>query len=278
VTVQPDIAALAALPAMPEPGTTLLEVRGAARAFGSLRAVNDVGFAVAAGSITALIGPNGAGKTTLFNLIGGSQPLNGGSVRLSGENIETLLPNQIAQRGVGRTFQNPQLFDNMTVLENVMCGRHRLMTGGILSIAARLPLVPREEAEARRAARACLAFVGLRGAEDVPPTALSFGHQRLVEVARALALEPRLLLMDEPASGLNDTETERLAELILRIAALGVTVLLVEHDMRVVMGLADHVVVMHHGEKIADGPADAVRADAKVIAAYLGGHDGAKAA
>jgi branched-chain amino acid transport system permease protein len=266
----PDPSALAPLAAMPEPGAALLEVSAATRAFGNLRAVNGVSLTVEAGSITALIGPNGAGKTTLFNLIGGSQPLNGGSVRLSGENIETLLPNEIARRGVGRTFQNPQLFDNMTVLENVMCGRHRLMTGGILSIVVRLPRVPREEAEARRAARACLAFVGLAGAEDVPPTALSFGHLRLVEVARALALEPRLLLMDEPASGLNDTETERLAELILRIAALGVTVLLVEHDMRVVMGLADHVVVMHHGEKIADGPADAVRADAKVIAAYLG--------
>src|SRR5205085_5667916 len=126
-----------------------------------------------------------------------------------------------------------------------------------------LPTVPREEAAARAAAHACLAFVGLSGADDLPPSALSFGHQRLVEIARALALEPKLLLMDEPASGLNDTETERLCELILRIAALGITVLLVEHDMRVVMGLADHVVVMHHGEKIADGPTDAVRADAK---------------
>ena len=130
--------------------------------------------------------------------------------------------------------------------------------------------MPREEAEAQRAARAALVFVGLRGAEDVRPSVLPFGHQRLVEVARALALEPKLLLMDEPASGLNDTETERLAELILRICALGITVLLVEHDMRLVMGLADKIVVMHHGEKIADGSADDVRAQPEVIAAYLG--------
>ena len=245
-------------------------MRGASRAFGSLRAVNDVSFTVEAGSITALIGPNGAGKTTLFNLIGGYQPLDAGTVKFLGEPIETLLPDEIALRGIGRTFQNLQLFDNMTVLENVMCGRHRLMSTGISGISARLPQVPREEEEARRAARAALAFVGLRGAEDMRPSVLSFGHQRLVEVARALALEPKLLLMDEPASGLNDTETERLAELVLRICALGITVLLVEHDMRLVMGLADSVVVMHHGEKIADGPADQVRADPQVIAAYLG--------
>jgi branched-chain amino acid transport system permease protein len=268
--VAPDPAALKRLPETPAPGTPFLEVSTAVRAFGNLRAVNDVSFTVEAGSITALIGPNGAGKTTLFNLISGYQPLDGGSVKLASQRIETLLPSEIALRGVGRTFQNLQLFDNMTVLENVMCGRHRLMTSGILSISARVPAVPREEEAARRAARACLAFVGLGGAEDMTPAALSFGHQRLVEIARALALEPKLLLMDEPASGLNDTETEQLCELILRIAALGVTVLLVEHDMRVVMGLADHVIVMHHGEKIADGQTDAVRADAKVIAAYLG--------
>jgi branched-chain amino acid transport system permease protein len=272
VSVAPDPSALTALTSAPSPGAALLEVRDAARAFGSLRAVADVSFSVAPGSITALIGPNGAGKTTLFNLIGGYQPLDAGTVRFRGEPIETLLPDEIALRGIGRTFQNLQLFDNMTVLENVMCGRHRLMSAGLLDISARLPKVPREEADAQRAARAALAFVGLRGAEDVPPSVLPFGHQRLVEVARALALEPTLLLMDEPASGLNDTETERLAELIMRICALGITVLLVEHDMRLVMGLADSIVVMHHGVKIADGPTDRVRADPQVIAAYLG-HD-----
>jgi ABC-type branched-chain amino acid transport systems, ATPase component len=153
----------------------ILDVRGAARAFGSLRAVNDVSFTVAAGSITALIGPNGAGKTTLFNLIGGYQPLDAGTVQFLGEPIETLLPDEIALRGIGRTFQNLQLFDNMTVLENVMCGRHRLMTAGLLDISARLPKVPREEAEAQRAARAALVFVGLRGAEDVRPACCRSG-------------------------------------------------------------------------------------------------------
>jgi ABC-type branched-subunit amino acid transport system ATPase component/ABC-type branched-subunit amino acid transport system permease subunit len=248
---EPDLSALQKI----DQPAARLEVKGASRSFGNLRAVNDVSFTVETGAITALIGPNGAGKTTLFNLIGGYQPLDAGTIAFNGRRIEKLLPNRIAQLGIGRTFQNLQLFDNMTVLENVMCGTHRLFEA---------------ERANRERAKAALAFVGLNVAAATAPSELSFGHQRLVEIARALALEPRLLLMDEPASGLNDSETERLAELILRIAALGVTVLLVEHDMRLVMGLADHVVVMHHGEKIADGAADAVRADAAVINAYLG--------
>ena len=259
----PDIAA-------PPGGRHLLEVAHADRSFGSLRAVNDVSFEVAAGSITALIGPNGAGKTTMFNLIGGYQPLDRGTVRFAGRDIERLLPTEIAALGIARTFQNLQLIPNMTVLENVMCGGHRFGSSGILAVSLAWPTVGREEAAARANARQCLGFVGLVGAADRHPDILSFGHQRLVEIARALALRPSLLLMDEPASGLNDTETEQLSELILRIAALGVTVLLVEHDMRVVMGLADHVVVMDHGEKMAQGSTGEVRADPKVISAYLG--------
>ena len=179
------------------------------------------------------------------------------------------MPRDVARLGIGRTFQNLQLFDNMTVLENVMCGQHRFATQAVLPIALHW-IGEREEAEVRRAALEALGFVGLQGAEHHDPAALPFGHQRLVEIARALALRPRLLLMDEPASGLNDAETERLAELIVRIAALGVTVLVVEHDMRLVMGLADHVVVMDHGEMIARGPPELVRDDPAVIAAYLG--------
>jgi ABC-type branched-subunit amino acid transport system ATPase component/ABC-type branched-subunit amino acid transport system permease subunit len=261
-----------ALPAVTPPsgGDHLLEVAHAERSFGSLKAVSDVSFDVAARSVTALIGPNGAGKTTMFNLIGGYQPLDRGTVRFAGRAIERLLPTAIANLGIARTFQNLQLVPNMTVLDNVMCGGHRLGSSGILSISVAWPSVAREEGEVRAKARECLRFVGLAGADGLTPEALSFGHQRLVEIARALALRPGLLLMDEPASGLNDSETEQLAELILRIAALGVTVLLVEHDMRLVMGLADHVVVMDHGQKMAEGSSREVRADPKVIAAYLG--------
>jgi branched-chain amino acid transport system permease protein len=256
--------------APPAETSRLLEVAHAARSFGSLKAVNDVSFAVAAGSIAALIGPNGAGKTTMFNLIGGYQPLDRGTVRFAGRNIERLLPTEIAKLGVARTFQNLQLVPNMTVLENVMCGGHRRGAAGILAVAVAWPTVAREDETARADARQCLAFVGLAGADGLRPDVLPFGHQRLVEIARALALRPALLLMDEPASGLNDSETEQLSELILRIAALRVTVLLVEHDMRLVMSLADRVVVMDHGEKMAEGSTREVRADPKVIAAYLG--------
>lgn len=259
-------------PFAPEAGGSgpLLRVEGVRKAFGSLKAVENVSFDLPPSSITTLIGPNGAGKTTMFNLISGSLPLDSGTVVLRGKHLENLTMTQIADCGVGRTFQHLQLFDNMSVLENVMCGSHRLSTSGIVATCLRTAKVRREEREAVQLARDCLRFVGLSGAENMTPSALPFGHQRLVEVARALALKPVLLLMDEPASGLNDTETESLANLILRVAALGVTILLVEHDMRLVMGLADQIVVMHHGQMIAQGPVDDVRKDAAVVAAYLG--------
>ncbi|MGE0737257.1 MAG: ATP-binding cassette domain-containing protein [Alphaproteobacteria bacterium] len=256
--------------ASPSDGSALLVARKVEKSFGSLRAVADVGFEVKAGSITALIGPNGAGKTTMFNLVSGYLPLDSGTIEFAGKRIEKLLPDQIAKLGIGRTFQNLQLFDNMTVLENVMTGRHRLTKSGLVAVSARVPSVGREEAEIRAKSMAALAFVGLADVADKQPSALPFGHQRLLEIARALALEPRLLLMDEPASGLNDTETEQVAELILRIRELGTTILLVEHDIRLVMGLAEQIVVMNYGEKIAEGDAEIVRNDKNVIAAYLG--------
>jgi branched-chain amino acid transport system permease protein len=248
----------------------VLSVRRVGKTFESLRAVNNIDFDVAPGSITALIGPNGAGKTTLFNLVSGYLPLDTGTIDYAQRRIDSLLPDRIAQIGIGRTFQNLQLFENMSVLENVMTGRHQRSQAGILAVSARMPSVVREERLIRQKAEECLAYVGLSGAIHRRPTELPFGHQRLVEIARALALEPALLLMDEPASGLNDTETEEVAELILRIRSMGTTVLLVEHDIRLVMGLADRVVVMSYGEKIADGEADIVRNDPLVIAAYLG--------
>ena len=249
----------------------LLEINDVELRFGGVQALAGVRFSVERGEILGVIGPNGAGKTTLFNLINGHLPLAAGTVRFAGRDISRALPEEIAALAIARTFQNLQLFETMTVIENVMCGRHRLATAGIVEIVARVPRVAREEARIRAAAEHWLDFVGLgREVGSLSPAALPFGHRRLVEIARAMALEPVLLLMDEPASGLNDTETERLGELLLRINAGGTTILLVEHDIRLVFGVSDHVVVLHHGEKIAAGAPAVIRRDPQVVAAYLG--------
>jgi ABC-type branched-subunit amino acid transport system ATPase component len=220
--------------------------------------VSNVSFTAEAGRITALIGPNGAGKTTMFNLVGGAQPLNAGTIRFLGETIEMLLPDAIAARGIARTFQNLQLFDNMTVLENVMCGRHRLMAAGILAIVARLPRVPREEEETRRAALACLAFVGLRGAAAAMPTELSFGHQRLVEIARALALEPKLMLFDEPTSALDPELVGSVLNVMRELKRGGMTMLVVSHEMRFARDAADRVIFLDHGAIVEEGPPEQI--------------------
>ena len=247
-----------------------MTVKGASRAFGNLRAVDDVGFSVGEHSITSLIGSNGAGKTTMFDMICGLQTFDSGSAVLAGHRIETQQPHVIARLGMARSFQSLELFDNLTVLENVMAGTHRYTASGIMPTVALMPSVAKRERESIAEAERCLAFVGMGDFRGHYPGMLSFGQQRLVEIARALALKPTILLMDEPASGLNDTETERLAYLLLQIRASGITILLIEHDLRLVMGISDHLVVMNHGKKIAEGSPKDVRGNPQVVAAYIG--------
>jgi branched-chain amino acid transport system ATP-binding protein len=232
---------------------------------------------VEAGQIKAVIGPNGAGKTTLFNVISGLLPAGAGEVYCRGKPILGLRPHQIARLGLSRTFQNLSLFGNMTVGENVMVGRHCRTRAGMLSAILRTPLHRREERAVRAAALDGLELVGLAGKADCPIATLSFGQRRLVELARALATQPELLLLDEPASGLNTKETADLAQVIRRIRDRGTTMLLVEHDMSLVMEVSDSILVLNYGEPIAEGPPAVVRRDPQVVAIYLGGEFGGAA-
>jgi len=249
----------------------LLEVDDVRRRFGGLVAVDRVSFKVKRGQVKGLIGPNGAGKTTLFNLICGLLEPDRGSILFQDQLINGWEPWQIARAGISRTFQNPSLFLQLNVLENVMVGRHSRTRHDFWGCGLRLPGQWREEKAIREAARAELDYVGLARLEIVPAGALAFGQRRMVELARALATEPQLLLLDEPASGLNTREKEELAELIRKIQGRGVTLLLVEHDMSVVMGLSDEVLVLDHGSAIAEGPPAAVQDHPEVIRVYLGG-------
>jgi ABC-type branched-subunit amino acid transport system ATPase component len=249
----------------------LLEVTDLSRSFGGLAALKGVSFAMEPNRIMAVIGPNGAGKTTLFNVLSGLLRPDTGRVCLDGAAVTGLPPWRIGLLGVSRTFQNLSLFPNMSVLENVMVGRHRHGRRGFLAAALRLPGQRREEQACREGARACLAQVGLEAHAGRSVTALSFGQRRLVELARALATEPRLLLLDEPASGLTTRETEELRQLILRLRSQGLSILLVEHDMSLVMDVADHILVLHHGQPVSSGTPAQVRADPRVVAIYLGG-------
>jgi branched-chain amino acid transport system ATP-binding protein len=247
-----------------------LEARGLQKSFGGLLAVNNMSFTVERCQIMAVIGPNGAGKTTLFNLLSGTHQPDRGEIIFEGQPITGLRTSRIAGLGMVRTFQNLQIFANMSVLDNVMVGCHLHGRTGFMAAALRWPGTAVEESHLRDEAMLCLEMVGLGQRADEPASSLPFGQQRLVEIARALATRPKLLLLDEPAAGLTRVEAEGLVELIRRVHDQGITVLLVEHDMNLVMDLVDRLLVIHYGTKIADDVPAVVQSCPAVIQAYLG--------
>jgi ABC-type branched-subunit amino acid transport system ATPase component len=254
--------------------STLLAISGLRKQFGGLAALGGVDMQVDDGEIVSVIGPNGAGKTTLFNTMTGIYGRDEGEILFDGHSLVGLKPNQITKLGVARTFQTVHLFPNMTVLENAMVGQHCRTRSGLLGAVLRLPPTRKEEGRIEERARDCLAFFGTRLSgyrHDQPASSLSYANRRRLEIARAMATEPKLLLLDEPTAGMNPSETAELAKLIRRLRdERGLTIVVIEHDMRVVKGVSDRVVALDYGRKIAEGPYDDVANNEQVIEAYLG--------
>ncbi|MEI8171622.1 MAG: ABC transporter ATP-binding protein [Rhodoferax sp.] len=250
----------------------LLEVKQLSIQFGGVKAVQNVSFSIEAGIVYAVIGPNGAGKTTLFNLITGVYTPTSGTILLDGEAIQGKAPNELARRGVARTFQNLQICMNMSAIENVMVGAHLRLDRNPLKAALRWPSIVRRDAQLRDESAELMRFVGLEKYIEARADSMSYGALKRLEIARALALKPRIIFLDEPAAGLNPKETIEVDELVRKVADSGVTVVLVEHDMKMVMNLSDRILVLDYGKKLAEGTGEEVRRNPDVIAAYLGTH------
>ncbi|TAN44865.1 MAG: ABC transporter ATP-binding protein [Nitrospirae bacterium] len=248
----------------------LLDVKGVTKHFGGIKAIEDVSFKIKQESIVSIIGPNGAGKTTLFNCLTGLTALTRGRIAFMDADISKLPAHRILEAGIARTFQNIRLFPDMSVIENVMVAQHSTIKYGFASAVFRTPGFRKSELDAGQKAFEYLELAGIGSFAEQPANSLSYGNQRRLEIARALAAGPKLILLDEPTAGMNPSETAEVMKLIREIRGLGKTVVLIEHDMKLVMGISDRIVVLDHGVKISEGPPDEVRADPMVIEAYLG--------